>query len=96
VTRRIRRHPLEPHTRLPLTLAAALRVSTSLLQSLDQLVASPLQLDHVGDVSLGPQDRVGWFPGLARLGVGGELRLEPSDLATQLVAPEPLVPLDVG
>ncbi len=88
----IGRHLLEPRPRPPLPLAASLRGSAGPVQALDQLVADPFQLGHVGDVTLWAKQgmgRLAWLAGVAR--VGGELRLQAGDLAPELLPPGPLV-----
>lgn len=90
-------HLLERRAGPALALAAALGGGTGALQPIDQVVADRLELGHVGDVALRAKQRMGGLAGLSRVArIGGELGLQPRDLAAQLPPAEPLVSLDVG
>jgi hypothetical protein len=80
-------HPVEALARLALEEATALYLVPHPLQAVKELVADRLELADAGDPTGRPGDRhrPGLSdPGLGRLlGVGGERRLQPRDLAAQ-------------
>jgi hypothetical protein len=87
-------HLLEPGAGATLTTSPLGLGGAGTVETLDQIVADRLELGHVRHVALGSKERMGGLPGLAGVGrVGGELRREVRDLATQLPAAEPLVAL---
>jgi hypothetical protein len=97
VSRGIAGHLLERRAGAALALAAAFGRGTGAAQPLDQVVADRLELGHVGDMSLRAKQRMGGLTRLSRVGrIGGELGLQPRDLAAKLTAPESLGALDVG
>jgi hypothetical protein len=93
---RIGRHVLEPAACAALTGAAALGSRPGALQPFDQVVPDLLELGHVRHVALRAQEGVGWLAGLSRIArIGGELRLQARDLATELPAAEALIARDL-
>src|SRR4051794_3410568 len=94
---RISRHLLEPSAGAPLLIASPLRRCPGAVQALDQVVADSLELGHVRDVPLGAKQRMSGLAGLARVGrIRGQLRFEPGDLTSKLLATRTLVGCDVG
>src|SRR4051794_35130114 len=93
---RISRHLLEPSAGAPLLIASPLRRGPGAVQALDQVVADSLELGHVRDVALGAKQRMSGLAGLARIGgVRGQLRFEPGDLTSKLLATRALVGRDI-
>ena len=95
--RRIGRHPLEPRSRPSLFLAPVLRGGAGAIETRDQVVADPLELGHVRDMTLRPEQGMGGLAGLAGVArVGGELCLETGDLPAELLPAHSLVGRAVG
>ena len=91
-------HLVEVGPGAPLLDPALLGQRPCSLEPLDQLIAYLLQLGEVGDVALGPQQRMARLDRSAHLGrIGGELALEPADLPAKLLPRWPLLALlEVG